>query len=330
MRAFVTGGSGFVGRQLIADLRAGGHAVRALARSDAASRTVTAAGAEPVRGDLDDGAAMAGGMAGCDVVFHAAAKVDVWGKREDFERVTVLGTRRALAAARDARVSRFVHVSTEAVLVGGRPLVDADETWPLPAAPLGLYPWSKARAEEEVRAAARGGLHAVIVRPRAIWGAGDTVLLPRLCKLVDRGQFAWIGGGHALTSTCHVKNVCAGLLAAAEHGRSGEAYFVTDGAPLTFREYIGGLLAAVGRSAEKARSVPVPVAQALAVLMEGWWRMTGMGGEPPLTRTAVVLIGGQVTVKDDKARKELRYAPVVTREQGLAELRADAAAPRPN
>lgn len=321
MQAFVTGGSGFVGRQLIRALRTRGDRVRALARSDAAADKVVAAGAEAVRGDLDDTATMQGGMAGCDVVFHAAAKVEVWGRREDFERVTVLGTRRALAAARAAGAPRFVHVSTEAVLVGGPPLVDVDETRPLPQRPLGLYPWSKGRAEEEVRAAAREGLHATIVRPRAIWGTGDTVLLPRLIKLVDSGKFAWIGGGHALTSTCHVENVCAGLLAAAERGRPGEAYFVTDGEPISFRSYINGMLQAVGRDASGAPSIPLSAARLLARLVEGWWSLTGKAGEPPLTRTAVELIGTQITVNDGKARRELGYSPVVTREQGLAALR---------
>lgn len=326
MRAFVTGGSGFVGRQLIADLVARGDQVRALARSDAAAAIVAQAGAEVVRGDLEDEAAMHAGMQGCDTVFHAAAKVELWGKREDFERVTVLGTRRALSAARDAGVARFVHVSTEAVLVGGRPLIDADETWPLPERPLGLYPWSKGRAEEEVRAAVGQGLHATIVRPRAIWGATDTVLLPRLRKLADAGKFVWIGGGKALTSTCHVKNVCAGLLAAAARGRAGEAYFVTDGPPITFRTYIGGMLEAVGSDVSGAPSIPLSVARTLAWFTESWWKISGRGGEPPLTRTAVELIGAQVTVNDDKARRELGYKPVITREEGLAELRALATA----
>jgi nucleoside-diphosphate-sugar epimerase len=325
MHAFVTGGSGFVGRQLILDLVARGARVSALARSAAAVAKVESAGARAVPGDLDDEAAMCAGMQGCDVVFHAAAKVEVWGKREDFERVTVQGTRRALAAALAAGVSRFVHVSTEAVLVGGPALIDADESWPLPARPLGLYPWSKGRAEAEVRAAATAGLHALIVRPRAIWGAGDTVLLPRLCKLVDQGRFAWIGGGHALTSTCHVKNVCAGLIAAAERGRAGEVYFLTDGEPLPFRDYLGGMLEALGRDVSAARSLPLPLARVLAFLLESLWIVAGRASEPPLVRTVVELVGTQVTVKDDKARAELGYRPVITRAAGLAELCASRA-----
>jgi len=327
MKIFVTGGSGFVGRELIAQLRAQQHDVRALARSEAAAAAVRAAGAEVVRGDLDDRAALSAGMQGCDVVYHAAAKVEVWGRREDFQRVTIDGTRNALSAAKDAGVRRFVHVSTEAVLVGGRPLIDADETWPLPDKPLGLYPWSKGQAERAVHEAVRDGLDAVIVRPRAIWGAGDTVLSPRLAALVDAGKFAWVGGGHALTSTCHVKNVCAALQAAAARGRAGEVYFATDGAPLTYRAYLGGMLEAIGRDVSRVSTVPLPIARIAAVAMEGLWSIAKLRGEPPLTRTSVVLIGEQVTVKDDKARRELGYSPVISREDGLRELQASSHGP---
>jgi uncharacterized protein YbjT (DUF2867 family) len=88
-KAFVTGGSGFVGRELIAALRAKGVAVRALARSDDAAATVEKLGAEPLRGDLVDHRALVRGVAGCDTVFHAAAYVEDWGPREDFFRTNV-------------------------------------------------------------------------------------------------------------------------------------------------------------------------------------------------------------------------------------------------
>ncbi len=320
MNAFVTGGSGFVGRALIARLSGAGHAVRALARSERAMEAVRKAGAEPVRGDLEDAASLRAGMEGCEVAFHSGAKVEVWGAREDFRRINVEGTGRVLEAAASARVRRVVHVSTEAVLVSGRPLAQLDETRPLPADPMGLYPWSKGRAEELVRAAAIGGLETVIVRPRAVWGAGDTSVLPKVVEAIKAGRFAWIGGGKHLTSTCHVENLVAAMLLAAERGPSGETYFVTDGAPITMREFLGGMLDAVGVAAPD-KSVPLAVARALAWLVEGWWSLAARTDEPPIVRTAVQLIGREVTVRDDKARRMLGYREVVTREEGLAELR---------
>src|SRR6202035_6056553 len=100
--AFVTGGSGFIGGRLIERLRADGYGGRALARSTAAAERVTARGAEAVQGELADVAAMRAGAEGCELAFHAAATLGDWGKREDFERGNVDGTRNALQACADA------------------------------------------------------------------------------------------------------------------------------------------------------------------------------------------------------------------------------------
>src|SRR6185437_7199560 len=114
----------------------------------------------------------------------------------------------------------------------GKPIVNADEARPRAVKPAGLYPLTKGLAEAAVIAAiTAGGLETVVVRPRFIWGKGDTSLLPELTETVKRGRFGWIGGGRHLTSTCHVRNVIEGALLAAERGKPGEIYFLTDGEP---------------------------------------------------------------------------------------------------
>src|ERR1700757_4320079 len=132
MKVFVTGGSGFVGRNLIQALKARGDTVVALARSLGAMQTVRELGGEPQAGDLVDLPALQAGMAGADVVFHCAAKVDDWGDPAEFHKVNVEGTAHVIEAARAAGVRRLVHVSTEAVLADGTPIRDADETRPRP------------------------------------------------------------------------------------------------------------------------------------------------------------------------------------------------------
>jgi nucleoside-diphosphate-sugar epimerase len=313
-RAFVTGGSGFLGRNLIAALVKRGVAVRGLARSDAAAAAVAAAGAEVARGDLDDRAAMEAGMKGCDVVFHAAAYAKQHGPRDDFFRVNVTGTEHALAAARAAGVERFVHVSTEAVLADGKPILHADETRPRARKPVGPYPSTKALAEERVLAANGDGLATIVIRPRFIWGAGDTTLLPELIDAVKRGRFGWFSGGRYPSSTCHVDNVVEGALLAAEKGRPGEIYFLTDGADVEFRAFITDLLATQGVDAG-TRNIPRWVARSVAALT-GWMKT------PPVTRTAIALVGHEVTVDDAKARRELGYRGATSREAGLAAMKA--------
>jgi nucleoside-diphosphate-sugar epimerase len=316
---FLTGGSGFVGRNMIRLLREQGYAVRAAARSPQAEQAVRGAGAEPVLADLDAHAALEQGMRGCAFVVHAAARVEPWGTLEQFMRANVSGTENVLAAARAAGVPRFVHVSTEAVLVGGKPMVNADETWPRPPHAPGLYPYTKGLAEARVLAANSIQLATVIVRPRFIWGHGDTSLLPKLVAAVRAGQFAWIGGGHHLTSTCHVRNVCEGILLAAERGRGGEIYFLTDGAPIEFRSFITALCRTQGVD-PGSRSIPRALARTLAPVVEGVWNMLRLPGDPPLSRTVYLLLGEEVTVNDAKARRELGYRERVTREQGLTEM----------
>lgn len=324
MKAFVTGGSGFVGRNLLLALRARGDHVVALARSLGAMQTVRLHGAEPLAGDLVDVAAMSAGMAGADVVFHCAAKVDDWGDPAEFHRVNVEGTAHVIEAARAAGVRRLVHVSTEAVLADGTPIHNADETRPRALRPVGLYPSTKAEAEAVALAANRDGLEVVVVRPRFIWGKGDTAILPKIVEVMRKGQFAWIGGGRFLTSTCHVRNVCEGALLAAERGRPGEIYFLTDGAPVEFRGFITAMAATQGADAGQ-RAVPRALVYALAVFCEFAWRVFKLKGSPPVSRMAVTLTGEQVTVNDAKARRELGYTALVTREAGLAEMRAQQA-----
>jgi len=319
-RAFVTGGSGFVGRELIASLRARADQVVALARSDAAERVVKELGAEVARGDLDDLTGLRTGLEGCGVVYHCAAKVGDFGPPSEFERVNVVGTGNLLHAARAAGVTRFVHISTEAVLVGGPPIVRADETWPRPVRPIGEYPRTKGLAEERVLAANAPPVFAtVIVRPRFIWGRGDTTLLPRLVKAVRAGQFAWFDGGRYLTSSCHVRNVCEGTLLAAEKGSPGGIYFLTDGPPVEFRSFVTELLA-TQHVVPGGRSLPGWLARALGATAEQLWTWFPLPGSPPLSRAAVRLIGQEVTVDDTRARRELGYVGRVSREEGLREL----------
>src|SRR4051812_45813052 len=191
-RAFVTGGSGFIGGRLIERLRREGLDVHALVRSDDSAATVKRLGAQPVRGDLDAVDAMRDGARGCEYAFHAAAKVEDWGRPEDFERINVQGTRNALTAAADAGVRRFVHVGTEAALLAGQPLVNVTEAAPLRPDSPAPYSSSKAKAEQAVRDANRDGFETVVVRPRFVWGRGDTTLLPLLVDAVKSGRFRWI------------------------------------------------------------------------------------------------------------------------------------------
>lgn len=317
-RVFITGGSGYLGRNLIRACLARGDDVLALARSAAAEKTVRDLGARVVSGDLDS--LTAAHLNGCETFIHAAAKVTEWGLREEFQRINVDGTRASLDAARKAGVRNFVLIGTEAVYANGRPIVDVEESRPLPENPLPRYPQSKGAAEKLVRAADAPGFKTVVVRPRLIWGRDDTSVLPQLIRAVKKGQFKWVNGGRYLTSTCHVANVCEGALLAAERGRGGEAYFLTDGAPVEFRAFMSRLFEARGVTVPD-EEIPFAVAKFAAQVCEQLWEHLPLPGDAPLTRMAINLGAQSVTVRDDKARRELGYTGQISIEQGIAELR---------
>ncbi|MFL5997283.1 MAG: NAD-dependent epimerase/dehydratase family protein [Streptomyces sp.] len=307
-QAFVTGGSGFIGQALVRRLVSEGHSVRALVRSEESAAKVSALGAEPVRGVLTDSATWQDAVKGSEVVFHLAAETNVSADRARQELVTVGGTRAALDAARHAGVARFVHCGTEAALLAGDPLVDVDETAPLRPDSEAAYSAVKAEAEAIVLDANAPELATVSIRPRMVWGP-DSILIDMLIDMAKAGQFAWIEGGRHTTEITFVDNCVEGLMLGWQRGRPGEAYFITDQHPVTFRDFWETMFEIHGvdkPTAEldaetAARTIPVPVR---------WF------------------LGQTCTLRTDKAVAELGYKPIVLHAAALDAVKNAAAANR--
>ncbi len=319
MKAFLTGGSGFVGKRMLTMLLDRGYTVNALARSERSAQQVQALGATVTYGDLFNHQAMIRGMQGCDVVFHVAGHIKMWGKYKDFYEDNVLGTEMVLAAAQAAGIGRFVQVGAAGVVMNQGAILDGTEALPLQEPAFSPYIATKSIAEQRVLAANTERFVTSVVHPSWIWGGVDDHSLIALKKAVKNHQFMWINQGNYPFVTTHVANVCQGAILAAERSRGGQAYFLADADVVQFRAWVTQLLATqtirVG-----AISIPLGMAWTSAALMEWAWRMMRLKGEPPMSRTTVRLIGQGFTVSDRKARQELGYTPIISREQGLAEL----------
>jgi nucleoside-diphosphate-sugar epimerase len=316
MRIFVTGASGFVGGHVARTLAAR-HEVLAMARSEEAQAQVRALGATPVRCAL--GQVEREHVEGVDAVVHCAARAEDWGTREQFWTANVDGTRQLLKVARAAGVRRFIHIGTEAALFDGHALEGIDETQPYPARHRFHYSESKAEAERLVLAADAPDFTTISIRPRLVWGPGDRSVLPTLLDTVERGAFAWIDGGRARSSTTHVDNLVHAVELALGRGRGGQAYFVADDGERTLREFLTRLVATRGVALPE-RSVPGAVLRPLARLVDATWSLVRPGRRPPITGFAASMMSRTVTVRTDKARRELGYAPRVTVEDGLAAM----------
>ena len=317
---FITGGSGYVGRNLIRHFVSEGWEVVALARSETSAEIVRRLGAAAVMGDLAS-PTLAADMAGCSALVHAAADTNHGFGTKVQADTNVEGTRRVLEAARRAGIARVVVISTESVLLDGKPLVNANESQPFPRRPAGEYTRSKGAAEKLALAMSAPGFAVMAVRPRMVWGRDDTTALPQLLGMARAGQLAWIDGGTYLSSSTHVANLCAGVALALDKGRGGEAYFITDGAPLPFRTLISDMLETQG-VAVSDKSVPRALLRVMAGVGDFLASVTGGRIKMPLTLQAYATSAVEVTVDISKARRELGYAPVISREEGLAEMRA--------
>lgn len=316
-RIFVTGGSGFVGGAAIKHFVARGDAVRAMSRSEKSDAAIKALGATPVRCDLENvGAANIGDA---EAVVHCAAFVEQWGPKDAWKRFNVDGAARMLKAARDAGVKRFIHISTESVLWRGQSLNGADETYPL--APNSPYPYAstKAQAEQLVTAANAPPFETIILRPRFIWGPGDTTLLPLIEHMSKTGGWMWVNHGRVQTSTTHVSNLVHAIELALTKGKAGGTYFILDDGVRSMHDMIGCMAASRGITLPE-KSVPAWFADMLGATCEMVWGAFPMKGDPPLTRFSAMILSRDCILKDDKARAEMGYRPVISVEDGMRGL----------
>jgi nucleoside-diphosphate-sugar epimerase len=321
MKLFITGASGFVGGAFV-KAYAKAHQITAMSRSEKSDAQIRALGATPMRAAL--GEVKTEQLKGFDAIVHCAAYVEEWGPWADYWRVNVDGTKELLVAAKGADVKRFVHIGTEAALFYGQHMRGVDEHYPLALNSPFPYSRTKAHAEKAVREAndATAGFTTIVIRPRFVWGEGDQTILPVVKAMVEKGQFAWIDGGRAKTSTTNIANLTHAMNLALTKGKGGEAYFVLDdGGPVVFRDFMTKMMTAAN-IAPGARNVPGWLVRAIAYTGETTFRTLNLKSKPPLTRFTANIMSRDCILSDAKARKEMGYVPVVTMEQGLKILAA--------
>ncbi len=317
-RVFVTGGSGFVGRNLIKKLVRQNITVFALSRSAESDQRIIEAGATPVRGDIHNITVLQSALAGIDTVFHLAASVDFWKSRKELWHDHVEATKHLLAAAEKNRVATFIYLGASSVIMNGKPIYNADEQT-VSDNIIDGYSQTKLEAENIVLKANSPSFRTASIRPPLIWGKGDTSALPQIKAAARNGQLAFIGGGTHLFVTCHVQNVCHALLLVAQSSAGGEAYFVTDGEKLQFRRFITDLLKTQNIDAPH-KTVSLGVARTMAHVFAFVWKTFRLKNHPPLFPGMVNTLGLPFIISDDKAKKQLGYSPIISVKEGLAEM----------
>lgn len=318
-KALVTGGGGFLGSAIVRRLQAEGWEVAIYGRSPRPN--LTAAGLEVWRGEIDDRQRLAQAAAGCQAVFHTAAKAGVWGPREEYWRVNLEGTRAVVEACLSNGIQWLVHTSTPSVVFNGQPMRGASESLPYGHGWLCHYAESKAVAEQVALAADRpGGLRVCALRPHLIWGVGDPHLLPRVIEKARSGRLRIVGDGRNWVDLTHVENAALAhwlALCALQEGRGGgKAYFISDGAPVRLWEWINQLLIRLD-IAPVRKTVPLWLARTIGAALEAIWRAGRLGDEPPMTRFVAVELAKDHWFNIEAARRDLGYRITINPTRGL-------------
>jgi dihydroflavonol-4-reductase len=312
MRAFVTGGTGFVGGALVRKLLAAGHQVRALVRKDSNTRQLDGLDLECIRGDLNDTAALLAGMAGCEWVFHVAALYAYWGYSwEQFYQTNVEGTRRVMEAARQSGTQRIVYTSSIATLGLPPDGTPGDEQTPVTLKDMvGNYKRSKFLAEQVAREYARQGVPVVIVNPAAPVGVGDhkpTQTGKMILDFLNGRMPAYVDTGLTIVD---VADVADGHLLAAERGKVGERY-ILGGENLSLKQVLDLLAELSGKPRTRYR-IPRTVALAWAYCDVGLARLNPRH-IPMATPEAVRVSRKREFFSSAKAMRELGYQPAPAR-----------------
>ncbi|MFF0637129.1 NAD-dependent epimerase/dehydratase family protein [Nocardia sp. NPDC004151] len=331
MKVLVTGASGFLGgaltRRLVGD---GEHEVSILVRptSDLRDLTPVLDQVERVVGDLGDPASLERAVAGVDMVFHSAARVDERGTRARFWAENTTATARLLAAAAAGGARRFVFVSSPSALMDrdGGDQIDIDESVPYPSRYLNHYCETKAAAERLVLAADAPGFTTCALRPRAIWGAGDrSGPIVRLLERAAAGTLPDLSGGRGVhASLCHVDNIVDAMVkAAGGENVGGRAYFIADAERTEVWGFLAEVAADLGYPPPGRALDPRLVALVVSVI-ENLRRVPYLAEHwtPPLSRYSVAVLTRTGTYDTSAAARDFGYRPVMDRDTGMAELKS--------
>ena len=322
--SLVTGARGFVGQWLVKALAERGDEVVA---SDLEAPSGLPEGVRFVRADLMDpnSAEMLLGESKPEVVFHSASVVHTRQFGGDSLRaINVDGTRRLLDAAASTRSERFVYVSSASVVYDGRDIEGGDER--LPYASTFPAPYAATKAEAEAMVLERAGdLRTVAIRPHIVFGPGDTRFLPAVLARAKAGKLKLgVGRRRSLSDFTYIDNLTEALLSADVALRgpdpvgNGEAYFVSNGEPMDFFDFVGRVLTELGLPPVRAR-VPYAIAFGAAAVAERWQAMRGVpiGHEDGLSTFAVRYMCTHHYFSIEKARRDFGYAPRVSLTEGI-------------
>ncbi|NIK75183.1 nucleoside-diphosphate-sugar epimerase [Paenibacillus castaneae] len=317
MKALITGATGFLGKNLSGRLLAEGHEVTAVGRNEREGKLLADKGARFLRLDLSS-PDLAEAIKDHDFVFHCGALSSPWGAYRDFFESNVVGTRQVIEGCFKYGVKKLIYVSTPSIYFDYRDRLLITEDEQLPKRGVNRYAATKRLAEAEIDRAFEAGLPVVTIRPRALFGPGDTAIFPRLMRANEQRFLPVFGGGRALIDVTYIDNVTEALLCClrADSSTLGQKYNITNGEPVQLFDLLSRLFERLDTPFHY-KSIAYPVGFAAAALMESVAKLPWVKKEPLMTRYTVGILAYSQTLDISRAERELGYRPIVTIDEGI-------------
>lgn len=317
MKVLVTGATGFLGGALTRRLHSMGWDVTALGRNPKKLNQLEDDGIRVLQIDLKDKTALANACKNQEIVFHCAALPSPWGNFELFYQANVIGTRNVIRGCEEHHIKRLVYVSTPSLYFDYNSRTDVKETDPLPE-PVSNYSATKILAEQELDEAFARGLATIAIRPRALFGPGDTVIFPRLIPRLQSGRLPILGDGENIVDLTYIENVVDALLLCAESPANtlGKKYNISNGEPVKIWELVNRICDELNLP-HPTRKISYKTANAAATVLEAIYTIIPTHPEPPLTRISVSMLANNTTLDISAAKNELGYQPKVSIDEGF-------------
>jgi len=320
-KLLITGATGGLGMSLTQEALLHGYEVFALGRDSKQGASLKSLGARFVQADITNLTSFKNYIEGMDGIIHAAALSAPWGARSDFEAINFTATIELVKAAKSAGVQRFLFISSPSVYTRLKDQIGLRETDPIAKKYLNDYQDTKARAEAYVISQASQSFYVGAIRPRAIIGPYDKVILPRLIDYIDKGFFPLLRSGSALFDMTDVRDVTMAILNQYEalDRLNGEVFNISGGQPITIYD----LMIKLAQSREKSInfiSLPYGLVLPMAYLTEAIYRFLPKKWEPKLTPYLLATMAFSQTFDLSKANQSLGYQPKHNPVQTLIDL----------
>ena len=317
MKIIITGATGFIGRNLAESFHQEEMQVIATGRSLSIGKELRETGMEFMPADIKDQSQVYNIFCPADYVIHCAAKAGDWGTYQEFFETNVIGTRNVINACKRNDIRKIIYISTPSAYFNGKDRYNILETEPLPEKQFN-YGKTKLIAESELLALEKEGFKTIILRPRAVYGKYDQQIVPRFLHLAEKKNLPLINGGKALVDITYVGNLVSVVknCFTAPDDAWNEVYNISNGSPITMKEWISQLLEIFDRPF-KPKDVPEPVAKTLATINELASHLPYGNKKPELTRFTAGYVAKSMTLSIEKAKQKLNYVPEISNKEGF-------------